>query len=151
MNGPLVLNADPTIGLGAATKQYVDNAVSQVIVGIIATDLVTTNAADTLVDALPVIPSAGGYALLQGTIVAQIQSTRVLTVWNIALAVYRVGNAMNCTVAGDTTPSIFTQDASMVDCAVTLAAGTQGPTITLNGLAGTDISWGVNLNSTTGD
>jgi hypothetical protein len=143
----------PGVSGGAATTKLATIAqlTSAITTGVIVEEEFTYNAVPLSVPNLPSIPSTGGYCFLQGTIIAQNQQTRVISVWNIALAVYRTANATSCLTQGDTTPSIFTQDSSLAGCVVSLGAGSAGPSIVLTGLAATDISWGINLNLTTGD
>jgi hypothetical protein len=119
--------------------------------GVIVEDVFTTSAATSMVPGLPVIPTLGGYCLLQGTITAQDQNSRSsIAMWNIALLV--TGSGGTCETQGDTTPSLFVQTGTLASLsAPALSAGASGPVINLTGLAGVSISWGINLNSTTGN
>jgi hypothetical protein len=117
---------------------------------VIDEDVLTTSASPATVANLPVIPSTGGYCLLQGTITAQDRNSRSsIAMWNLALLV--TGSGGTCVTQGDTTPSLFIQTGTLAALSPpALSAGTSGPVITLTGIAATDISWGINLNSTTG-
>lgn len=137
----------PSLGMTATAAQLA----ALIVTGTIVEDEVTFNATPISVPNLPTIPLAGGYCFVQGTIVAQDQTTRDMAVWNIALAVSRVNNGTVCTAIGDTTPSNFVQSGTTVNCNVALGANSNGPSIILIGLSAENVSWGINLNATAGD
>ncbi len=127
-----------------------DLIASAVAEGVIQGSLVTSGATATPFTGLPSIPSTGGYAVLKGRVVAQNQSTRVFSVWEIELAVTRTASAPNCAAFGNTTPTVFYQDSTLTGLVLTLGAGSSGPTITATGIAATAITWGFILESLTG-
>jgi hypothetical protein len=110
----------------------------------------TATTSPTPVPGMPVVPASGGFVVLQGQIVAQNRSSWLLSVWNIALVVYREGTQTNCLVQGDIVPSIQTQDPTMAGCGVVLGANSSGPTILLIGLspsaAPAGVNWAININ-----
>jgi hypothetical protein len=133
------------------SPELITQIAAAISAGTVVLTTTTPDATPVLVPGLPAVDLGGGYCLITGTVIAQVKSTRAVTVWNIALVVTRALNATMCEPQGDTTPSIFTQDASMTGCDVTLGSSPAGPSIVLTGVSGLDISWGINLNSTTGD
>jgi hypothetical protein len=122
------------------------------VTGTLVQTVVTTSLTASAVSGLPVIPAGGGYCWLQGTLVAQDQVTRDIAVWNVALVVIRAPEATYCSVIGDATPSLFTATGTLEALAApALSASTTGPTIFLPGLLSDHVTWGVNLNITTGN
>jgi hypothetical protein len=140
-----------TIDTGGSVDVKTTTIAIAALAGVIVEDVFTTSAATSMVPGLPVIPTLGGYCLLQGTITAQDQNSRSsIAMWNIALLV--TGSGGTCETQGDTTPSLFVQTGTLASLsAPALSAGASGPVINLTGLAGVSISWGINLNSTTGN